>query len=64
MPDKRPSVKNERQYEALKEKGMSKDRGRPDRELARRLEARRQEVRIRRPALSGRDDRAEESRRS
>jgi hypothetical protein len=26
MPDKRPSVKNEKQYEALKEKGMSKDR--------------------------------------
>ena len=26
MPDNRPSVKNERQYEALKEKGMSKER--------------------------------------
>jgi hypothetical protein len=26
MPDKRPSVKNERQYEALKDKGMSKAR--------------------------------------
>jgi hypothetical protein len=26
MPDKRPSVKNEEQYEALKEKGMSKER--------------------------------------
>jgi hypothetical protein len=26
MPDKRPSVKNERQYEALKDKGMSKER--------------------------------------
>ena len=26
MPGKRPSVKNERQYEALKDKGMSKDR--------------------------------------
>jgi hypothetical protein len=26
MPDKRPSVKNEKQYEALKDKGMSKDR--------------------------------------
>jgi len=26
MPDKRPSVKNEKQYEALKEKGMSKGR--------------------------------------
>jgi hypothetical protein len=26
MPDKRPTVKNERQYEALKEKGMSKQR--------------------------------------
>ena len=26
MPDKRPSVKNEQQYEALKDKGMSKER--------------------------------------
>jgi hypothetical protein len=26
MPDKRPSVKNEKQYEKLKEKGMSKQR--------------------------------------
>ena len=26
MPDKRPSVKNEKQYEALKEKGISKAR--------------------------------------
>ncbi len=26
MPNKRPSVKNERQYEALKKKGMSKER--------------------------------------
>jgi len=26
LPDKRPSVKNEKQYEALKEKGMSKER--------------------------------------
>lgn len=26
MPDKRPSVKSEKQYEALKEKGMSKER--------------------------------------
>jgi DNA topoisomerase IB len=26
MPDKRPSVKNEKQYEALKKKGMSKER--------------------------------------
>ena len=26
MPGKRPSVKNEKQYEALKEKGMSKSR--------------------------------------
>ena len=26
MPDKRPSVKNEEQYEALEEKGMSKER--------------------------------------
>ena len=26
MPDKRPSVKNEAQYEALRDKGMSKER--------------------------------------
>jgi hypothetical protein len=26
VPDKRPRVKNEKQYEALKEKGMSKER--------------------------------------
>ncbi len=26
MPDKRPNVKNEKQYEALKDKGMSKQR--------------------------------------
>jgi hypothetical protein len=26
MPGKRPSVKNEKQYEALKDKGMSKER--------------------------------------
>jgi hypothetical protein len=26
MPDKRPSVKNEKQYEALEDKGMSKER--------------------------------------
>ncbi|HEY7380927.1 MAG TPA: hypothetical protein VH572_06930 [Gaiella sp.] len=26
MPEKRASVKNERQYEALREKGMSKER--------------------------------------
>ena len=26
MPDQRPGVKNEKQYEALKEKGMSKPR--------------------------------------
>ena len=26
MPNQRPSVKNERQYEALRDKGMSKER--------------------------------------
>jgi hypothetical protein len=26
MPNKRPTVKNEKQYEALKDKGMSKER--------------------------------------
>ena len=46
MPDKRPSVKNEKQYEALKDKGMSKARARADRELSRCLEPRREEVRL------------------
>jgi len=26
MPDKQPSIRNEKQYEALKRKGMSKER--------------------------------------
>jgi hypothetical protein len=42
VPDKRPSVKNERQYEALKDKGMSKERA----ARIANLEPRWQEVRL------------------
>ena len=38
MPSTRANVKNEKQYEALKDKGMSKQRARQDRQLARRVE--------------------------
>jgi hypothetical protein len=59
MPDKRPSIKNERQYEALKDKGMSKER-------AARIansggfEPGWQEVRFGRQLQAGGDDRAED----
>ena len=43
MPKNRANVKNEKQYEALKDKGMSKARGQ-DRELTQGGQARRQEV--------------------
>ena len=60
MPSKRANVKNEKQYEALKDKGMSKERGGEDRQLARRIEPWRQEVRLRRQLLAGRHNRPEE----
>jgi hypothetical protein len=44
MPDKRPSVKNEEQYAALKDKGMSKERAARIAKLAKGVEPRRQEV--------------------
>ena len=44
MPTKSANVKNEKQYEALKDKGMSKRQRREDRQLAEGLEARRREV--------------------
>ena len=62
MPDKRPSVKNEKQYEALKRKGHVEGASRADRELARRLQPRRQEVRVGRKFEAGRNDRPEEER--
>jgi hypothetical protein len=55
MPEKRASVKNERQYEALKEKG--------NRELAGCIEPRREEVPLgleSQRLLSGRNDRSKE----
>jgi hypothetical protein len=51
--------KNNKQYEALKEKGMSKTR-RQDRELAGRVPARWEEVRLGRQLLARRHDRGEE----
>ena len=54
MPSKSANVKNEKQYEALKDKGMSKQRA-ADRQLAERLEERRQEVGIGRQLEAGRD---------
>lgn len=46
MPGKaHGNVKNPKQYEGLRDKGMSKERAGEDRELARRLHARRQEGR-------------------
>jgi hypothetical protein len=46
MPNKKANVKNEKQYEALKDKGMSKGAGRQDRQLAGCLEPRRKDVRL------------------
>ena len=39
MPDKRAHVKNEKQYEALKDKGMSKERAATHCELTRGVES-------------------------
>ena len=64
MPQKRANVKNEKQYEALKDKGMSKERCRQDRELSGRVEPGRKEVRLGRKSIPRRDDRAEEGRRA
>ena len=44
MPGKSAHVKNEKQYEALKDKGMSKERAAKIAELSGRVEARRREV--------------------
>ena len=44
MPSKRPNVKNEKQYEKLKEKGMSKERAARIANSPGRVEPRRQEV--------------------
>jgi hypothetical protein len=67
MPNKRANVKNEKQYEKLKEEGLVQGACGEDRELARRLEPRRQQVRLRLSepldCPAGRDDGAEESRR-
>ena len=65
MPAKKAHVKNEKQYEALKDKGMSKERAAQDRELAGCVEARRQEVGLRAAILeAGRHDRAAQGRRA
>ena len=62
MPSKSANVKNPEQYEALKDKGMSKERGRRSRTRpARRSEA--AKVGQRRQLAAGRDDRTAQSRR-
>jgi hypothetical protein len=66
MPNKRANVKNEKQYEALKDKGMVVGARGVDRELLRRLEPRRQELplgKLQEHLLAGRNDGSEESRR-
>jgi hypothetical protein len=62
MPDKRPSVRNEKQYEALKRKGMSKERAARIANSPGRLQPRRQEVRVGRKLEAGRNDSPEEER--
>ena len=61
MPQKRANVKNEKQYEALKDKGMSKERAA---KIANSPDASsRGGKRSRSSVLPRRDDRAEEGRR-
>jgi hypothetical protein len=60
MPNKRANVENEKQYEKLKGEGHVEGARGEDRELAGRVEPRRQEVRLRRLFEAGRYDRAEE----
>ena len=55
MPSKSANVKNEKQYEVLKDKGMSKERA-ADRQLAQGLVPRREGVGQRWQCPSGRDD--------
>jgi hypothetical protein len=66
MPNKRASVKNEKQYEKLKGKGDVEGARGEDLQLAGRIEPRRQEVRLELLAVeleAGRHDRPEEGRR-
>jgi hypothetical protein len=63
VPGKRANVKNEKQYEALKDKRDVEGARRADREFARGVEPRRQKLRLRVLAeleLAGRHDGAEE----
>ena len=62
MPSKRANVKNEKQYEALKEKGMSKERAARIANSPGSSSRRREEVGVRRRQPPGRHDRAEEGR--
>ena len=62
MPSKRANVKNEKQYEALKEKGMSKERAARIANSPGSSLRGGQEVRVRRRQPPGRHDRAEEGR--
>ena len=66
MPNKKSNVKNTKQYEALKDKGMSKERAAKIANSPRRFEPGRQGVRLLEREVeleAGRDDRAEEGRR-
>ena len=60
MPNKRANVKNEKQYEALKDKGMSKERAARIANSPGRLEPRWQEVGVRLELEPGRHHRPEE----
>ena len=60
MPDKQPSVKNEKQYEALKDKGMSKERAA---KIANSPQASKHVPLGEGQVVPGRDDGAEEGRR-
>ena len=62
MPSKRANVRNEKQYEALKEKGMSKERAARIANSPGSSSRGRQEVGIRRRQPPRRHDRAEEGR--
>ena len=59
MPGRRASVKNEKQYEALKDKGKSKERAAKIGNTER-VDARREELRLRRERRAGRNGGPEE----
>ena len=60
MPGKSSHVKNEKQYEALKDKGMSKERAARIANSRDASQSRREVLGLRRQLLAGRNDRPEE----